>query len=212
MEIFSNLAISLDGKIATRGREMIAIGSPADLRLLRTLRNDADTIVYGAEVLRAFRRPCLPENKKHRLVNAVLSRSLSRIDPKWPFFTDDRIDRILYVTEKIPAAKEQAFARSSEIVRINPRKEIAKQILDDLRKRKNRRVGVEGGGEVMWEFVRKNRIDEYFVTLVPKLIGGRTAPTLVDGDGFDPNAILELRLKKYRKLGDEIFLVYEPKK
>ena len=60
----------------------------------------------------------------------------------------------------------------------------------------------------MWDFVRENLIDEYHVTLTPKLVGGREAPTLVDGDGFEPRDILNLRLKSCRKVGDELYLVY----
>jgi riboflavin-specific deaminase-like protein len=207
--VYSNLAVSIDGKIATESREMISLGSAKDLRLLRKLRNRAEVVVFGAEVLRAFQNACLPLDPKRRVVNAVLSHSLERIDPKWPFFRSDRIDRVLYVTEKIPAARAKKFSAVCEIVRIRG-KDVAKEILSDLARRGIRRVAVEGGGAVMWEFVRVDAVDEYYVTVVPRIVGGKNAPTLVDGKGFAPKDLRNLRLKRSRRVGSELFLVYEP--
>jgi riboflavin biosynthesis pyrimidine reductase len=60
----------------------------------------------------------------------------------------------------------------------------------------------------MWEFAKENLIDEYHVTLTPKILGGRDSPTLVDGLGFKPKDILNLKLQQSRVVGDEIYLVY----
>ncbi len=211
MYVYSNLATSLDGKIATTGREFLILGSPDDIRLLRKLRSEADAVVYGAEVLRAFRRACLPLNPKHRLTNAVLSRTLAGIDPEWPFFRDPRIDRILYVTGAVPAARRRRFAETCTLVKVSAR-DPARDILRDLRRRKFTHVGVEGGGAVMWEFVALNAIDRYYLTLTPRLLGGRYAPTLVDGPGFSPDRVLNVRLETVKKRGSELFLTYVPVK
>lgn len=211
MYVYSNLATSLDGKIATTDREFLILGSPADIRLLRKLRNGADVIVYGAEVLRAFRRACLPLDTKLRLTNAVLSRTLDGIDPDWPFFKDSRIDRILYVTGTIPSARRKRFSETSKIVKVSARHP-ARDILRDLRKRKFEQIGVEGGGAVMWEFVALNAIDRYYLTLTPRILGGKLAPTLVDGPGFAPDEVLNVRLETVKKRGSELFLTYLPVK
>ncbi|MBF0254713.1 MAG: dihydrofolate reductase family protein, partial [Candidatus Omnitrophica bacterium] len=49
-------------------------------------------------------------------------------------------------------------------------------------------VLVEGGGEVNADFILRNLADEIFVFVAPKLIGGRTAPTLMGGAGFSSPA------------------------
>ena len=207
--MFSNLATSLDGKIAPTDRKMFAIGSAKDLRLLRTLRDGADAIIYGAEVLRTFQKPCLPQDKEHRLVNAVLSHRLDGIDPDWPFFKSKKIDRLLFVTGRVPTTRRKIFEKVADVISIES-KQVARGILAELRARGLSRVGVEGGGQLMWEFARENLIEEYYVTLVPRIIGGRDAPTLVDGEGFSAERTLNLRLKRTRKVGSELFLVYEP--
>lgn len=207
LEVFSNLATSLDGKIATSSREFFILGSPKDLLLLRKLRDSADAIVFGAEVLRAFRRPCLPLRKNHRITNAVLSRDLRGIDPDWPFFVDARIDRVLYISGKLSAARRAKFAERSRIVELKSH-DVAKEILRDLSKQGMSKIGVEGGGSVMWEFARQNLIDRYYVTIVPRILAGKGAPTLVDGAGFFPTEVLNLKLEKVRKVGSELFLIY----
>jgi riboflavin biosynthesis pyrimidine reductase len=68
---------------------------------------------------------------------------------------------------------------------------------------------VEGGGQVMWEFARKNLIDDYFLTLTPRVLGGKRAPTLVDGVGFLPSQSLNLKLIEAKKVGNELFLKYK---
>lgn len=207
--VFSNLAVSLDGKIATTSREFFAIGSPRDLRLLRKLRDEADVILFGAEVLRTFRKACLPLARGRRITNAVLSRTLSGIEPEWPFFNDERIDRILYVTGKVPERRLRQFQKKAIVVNIDASRP-ALAILRDLARRKVGRVGVEGGGGIMWEFVKSNLIDEYFVTIVPRILGGVNAPTLVDGKGFTPLEALNLELYRSRRVGSELFLIYRP--
>jgi 2,5-diamino-6-(ribosylamino)-4(3H)-pyrimidinone 5'-phosphate reductase len=43
---------------------------------------------------------------------------------------------------------------------------------------------VEGGGELIFGLLDEALVDELFVYIGPKVIGGRDAPTLADGDGF----------------------------
>lgn len=59
----------------------------------------------------------------------------------------------------------------------------------------------------IFPFVAKDLVDEWNVTLTPKIVGGSTAPTLVDGDGFLMDEIKEYRLKVQR-YKDELFLKY----
>ena len=51
MFVRSNLAISLDGKIATASREMISLGTPYDRRLMQVFRKKSDVVLMGASTL-----------------------------------------------------------------------------------------------------------------------------------------------------------------
>ena len=58
MIIRSNLAISVDGKIATPSREFYALGTPEDRRQMQVIRRLSDVVIFGASSLRTYRKPC----------------------------------------------------------------------------------------------------------------------------------------------------------
>jgi len=43
---------------------------------------------------------------------------------------------------------------------------------------------VEGGGELIFSLFEAGLVDELRLFVGPKIIGGRDAPTLADGEGF----------------------------
>jgi riboflavin-specific deaminase-like protein len=211
--IFSNLAISVDGKIAAANRGHCPLGSVEDRRRMRRLRCQADAIIMGASTIRSYKLPCLAMSAdgnpaKRQPVNVIVSHSLEGISPSWNFFTSEKIRRYLFV-KKLPKGKKlRQFEKSSAVV-ILRRESIAPQIVRVLNKLGHQNLLVEGGGEIMWEFSKLKLIDRYYITLTPKVVGGKTAPTLIDGTGFKSSQIFALKLKKASRVGSEIFLQYE---
>ena len=47
----------------------------------------------------------------------------------------------------------------------------------------------EGGGILCARLFAARAVDELYVTLVPRILGGRDAPTLAEGAGFGPDEI-----------------------
>ncbi|MGZ3689835.1 MAG: RibD family protein [Bdellovibrionota bacterium] len=204
MYIFSNLATSLDGKIATASREHFPLGTPADRALMQVLRLKSDAVLMGASTLRAYRRFCYAKGAKKQPANVVMSATLKGISPEWPFFKSKEDRRILLVGKNVPPARLARFKASCTIIQFSK----LSSALASLKKLGINRLLVEGGGAIMWEFVRENLIDDYYVTLTPRLLGGTDAPTLVDGPGFSPASVVNLKLKSVRRKGDELYLVY----
>ena len=201
--------MSLDGKIATAGRESFVLGSRADIENMLSLRKRAHAIIMGGSTIRTYRKYCgLKDREARQPANVVLSSRLESIDPSWPFFERPGVRRILFVTGRVPPARRAQFERTSEIIEVRKDRELAPQMIRELGKRGLHRLAVEGGGGVMWEFAKLNLIDEYRVTLTPRILGGTEAPTLVDGKGFNPADSLSLRLKSYVRKGDELYLTY----
>ena len=56
-------------------------------------------------------------------------------------------------------------------------------LLRELAKRNILHVLVEGGGEVIARFISERLADEAFFFVTPRIIGGREAPTSVEGEG-----------------------------
>ena len=71
---------------------------------------------------------------------------------------------------------------------------------------------LEAGGDLIFQFLQADLLDEMYVTVCPKIIGGQAAPSLVSGTGFDVNHLKNLNLLDHKKIGDELFLHYEIRK
>jgi riboflavin biosynthesis pyrimidine reductase len=74
------------------------------------------------------------------------------------------------------------------------------------------RLLCEGGGELNFELLRLGLVDELHLTICPRIIGGRDAPTIADGDGFATLAkAANLELTRRLRLGDELFTTWRVK-
>jgi riboflavin biosynthesis pyrimidine reductase len=74
--------------------------------------------------------------------------------------------------------------------------------------RRCRTVLCEGGGVLSAELFAAAAVDAMFLTIVPRVLGGEAAPTVVAGAGFAPDAIPDARLASCEQVGDELFLEY----
>jgi riboflavin biosynthesis pyrimidine reductase len=70
-------------------------------------------------------------------------------------------------------------------------------------------VMCEGGGVLVAEMFAARAVDELYLTLVPRILGGAAAPTLVAGAGFGADEIPDAKLSAVDQVGDEIFLRYD---
>lgn len=215
MRIFSNTAVSVDGKLATAAYGHVEIGSSEDRRFMHVLRAQADAILVGGRTFRSWPRPQAerlsalgPDDPRPDrigpMINAVLSgRGLvvERPAPRWP---DARVRLIVFGPPELDVADHQgAFGAE---VRTRQAADVG-WVLDELQGMGCRSVLVEGGGTLIAAIMETGRLQELFVTVAPLLLGGRDAPTLLDGAGLD--APVELRLRGVRPFGEEIFLHYE---
>jgi 5-amino-6-(5-phosphoribosylamino)uracil reductase len=213
-----NMAISVDGRINTRRREPFALGSEHDRRLMDVLRARADAVIVGAGTVRHDGHPMVLRYRDLRAarvarglpphpVNVVLSRALD-LPPGARFFTAPETSRIVVTTRLAPAARVRRFARVAEVVVLPGQTLRPARVAEALRALGLKRLLLEGGGEVHFAFVKAGLVDEWYVTVTPRLIGGVGAPSLLDGEGFLARNHPRLRLVSQRRVGDEVFLRY----
>jgi 2,5-diamino-6-(ribosylamino)-4(3H)-pyrimidinone 5'-phosphate reductase len=215
-----NMAMSLDGRISTRRREQITLGTRHDRHLMDVLRSRADAVIVGAGTVRHDGFPVLVRDRDVRRkrtdrghpphpVNVVLSRALDMPVARSIFQRKDT-RRIVYTTRLSPPARRRRFERVAEVVVLPARTVSPRAVLRDLHARGMRNVLMEGGGELHFAFAKERLVDEIYVTVTPRLIGG-DAPSLLDGKGFLKADHVELELVSTRRVGDELFLRYRVK-
>jgi len=212
------MAISLDGRIGTHKREHITLGTRHDRLLMDKLRARNDAVIVGAGTVRHDGYPVIVRDKATRErhgksgsphpLNVILSRELN-LPLNRPIFTNSDISRLILTTRGASASRLKRFEKIAEVV-VVPRKTIpAAVVLTELAKRGIKSVLLEGGGETHYEFARAGLIDELYVTITPRLIGGKGAPSLLDGKGFLKADHIRLELMSTRRIEDELFLRYK---
>jgi 2,5-diamino-6-(ribosylamino)-4(3H)-pyrimidinone 5'-phosphate reductase len=67
------------------------------------------------------------------------------------------------------------------------------------------RLMVEGGAKLNWSLFKHGLVDELYVYVGGLLMGGESAPTLMDGEGFKKN-FPRLKLISAESLGEGVLL------
>jgi len=83
------------------------------------------------------------------------------------------------------------------------------ELLARLRATGVERLLAEGGGGLNWDLVERDLVDELYITIAPCLLGGRDAPTLLEGKGFGMGARVRLRLGTVERHDDELYCRFE---
>lgn len=217
--ICMNMAMTADGKITSAGREYPRFTSDADRKTMDRLRAEADAILVGAGTVRAD-DPHLhvrdEEMKEYRRslgkpdgLTAVLVTGEGSVDPGWRFFRDEGLSaRIVATVEEADDESLSRLAGMAEVWRVGRGSLDLRELVRRLGSRGVGRLLVEGGGETNWGFVRDDLLDELYVTVAPCLLGGREAPTLLEGEGLTMEHRRRLRLVDHARVGDELFCRY----
>lgn len=207
MKVISNTAITLDGRISTAHGTHRRFGSKNDLKRMSMIRNLSDAILVGGNCFRLWPYPLIPDKtfvkpRKKIWWNVVLSNTM-RVPIMQKFLTDKRVKPLFFTSKKTVSKKFPCDVVQCK-GRITPR-----FIVRELAKRGVHTLLIEGGGDLIYQFFKAGLIDEMHVTLCPKLIGRRYAPTICDGEGFQNPEIRNLRLVSSRRVNGEIFLKYK---
>ncbi len=207
LKVVSNTAISVDGRINTREKRFTFFGSARDHARMSRLRSEADAVLVGGATFRNWPHAALPDEvDRGRLRappwNVVVSRSLDV--PLGDGFLAEAGVRPLFLTRagSVPAdfgAAVEVWEGEGDVP--------VPWMLERLAARGVERLLVEAGGDLLFQFLAADAIDEMHVTLCPLLVGGR-APSLVDGRGFNLDQLRHLTLLAAEVEGDEIFLHY----
>ncbi|MDE2893025.1 MAG: dihydrofolate reductase family protein [Chloroflexota bacterium] len=215
-----NMVMSADGRTVVDGTER-GLGSKLDQRLMRELRVHFDVVLNGGATFRASGTSARlndPGLERWRLdrgmtpspIAAVLTRS-GDLPPGRRFFTDDGFDAVIYLSSASPDDVRRELESRGRPVVVVPEGDEAAAALDHMQRELGAsRVLVEGGAILNGELVSRGLVDEYFLTLAPRIAGGDSAHPAVQWPGVPTAAgIRQLSLvhAKAAQTG-ELFLRY----
>ena len=212
------MAVSLDGKISTRDAAGPRFTSEADGIRLRETRSYTDAILIGAGTIIAD-DPTFTEHGKYKElrlqrglapnpIKAVVSGSGS-VPEAARMFQPNGAPALVFTTERIPPHRLASLQQVAEVHCVGERTVDFRRVVEILGERYQvTQLLIEGGGQVNFDLFQAGLIDEVYLTLCPKIIGGRDVTTSVEGDGFDFLDIVDAELLDHSVVGNEIFLHY----
>ena len=218
--VLVNMAMTADGKIATANRAISTFGSPRDHEHLLELRATVDAVMAGARTVDSakvnlgpgpvkFRRQRIKRGLREFNLRIIVSRS-GTVNPDAEIFRHKFSPVLILTTRRASESKLKKLRALADEVKICGANEINfRQALRWLYDKWGvQHLLCEGGGELNDALFRARLVDEVNLTICPKIVGGRTAPTIADGVGFQKlSKAARFKIKSMKRVGDELFLV-----
>ncbi|MGC8669278.1 MAG: RibD family protein [Chthonomonadales bacterium] len=204
--VFMNMVATVDGKTlqGPRGSTAKGLGSATDQLLMRRLQGCADAAILGAGTLRVGH----VEYPPHLWRVVVTSSGDLPIGNR--FFTDGPHRVIVIAPETLVHSKREALRGAGfHLVLLGQPSPDLREAAKLLRAHYSiERLLLEGGATLNFSFLEAGLVDELFLTLAPKLKGGASLPTVVDGPGLPGNQVRLLQLVSAYRDHDELYLRY----
>jgi len=207
-----NCAMSADGKIALPNRKQMRISSEEDIERVYKLRNECDAVLVGIETILSD-DPKLTVKEKYvknpkqplRVVLDGKGRT-----PKNALAVDNSANTLIFT---IKGNEKQYYGKHIEVVGCKADNEGHIDIVEALNllyEKGIKKLLVEGGGTVIWSFLKKRLVDDLYVYIGPYVIGGKNTPTMADGKGIrNKEEVLSLRIVDVTRLGSGILTHYK---
>jgi diaminohydroxyphosphoribosylaminopyrimidine deaminase/5-amino-6-(5-phosphoribosylamino)uracil reductase len=213
--VTAKFAISLDGKIATRGGNSRWISGSESRKYVHCLRYTSDAIMAGVNTVLAD-DPHLTTRCSGGKGGTARKQPLRVIvDGAGRTPLDARIfkepgETLLALGRTATPDEKAAFAQAGAEILELPTSEVLVdlgKLLETLGKREITSVLVEGGGVLLGSLFDQGLVDKVIAFIAPIVIGGMEAKTAVAGRGVD-NVAESFRLEriKVEKLGDDLMV------
>jgi 2,5-diamino-6-(ribosylamino)-4(3H)-pyrimidinone 5'-phosphate reductase len=209
--VIVNVAMSADGKIALPSRRQTRISCEEDIARMYQLRNDCDAVLVGVGTILSD-DPKLTVKEKYvenpRQPLRVVFDSQGRTPPAAQV-VNDTAQTVIFTAK----GKKTGFIGSHvEVIGCSTEKNgfiDVKEALHLLHERGVRKLLVEGGGTIIWCFLRNKVVDELMTYIGPRIIGGIDSPTVADGEGIvNENDAIVLKIIDVQRLGEGVLIRY----
>jgi riboflavin biosynthesis pyrimidine reductase len=185
-----NFVSSADGR-ATAGGRSGGLGDEGDRALFHGLRERVDAVLAGTNTIRTENYGRIlgkPERRRRRLERGMSAEPLAcmltrsgNVPTGVPLFAEPEARVIVFGPARLKPELD-ACAAQVELVALEPDELTWTTALGRLRRDYAvRTLLCEGGPSVFGALLGEGLVDELFLTLAPKLVGGGTGPTISSG-------------------------------
>jgi len=211
--VIAKVAQSLDGKIATRTGESRWISSVASRQLVHRLRRQVDGIMVGVNTIL----------RDDPLLSARSSARFARVDRPVKVIVDSHLrtplssrclsasspaPTMIATTERSPTKRASFERRGVEVLVVRavkgrvPLRPVFREL---ARRHQITSLLIEGGGEVLASALSERLVDRLVWYVAPILIGGRTSPPAIGGEGISRLAeAVRLKDVVIRRVGPDV--------
>lgn len=217
--VFLCTGVSIDGKISTFERRQTEIATNDNKDLLYDCRVRADADMVGGRTL-LLDDPGLTVKSdvrvQERIKNgktpepmkvAVISNA-NDLKTDGTFFTRGEAKKTIFTTKLTSAEKVKELEKYCRVYIFGDDKVDLDMALEKLSELGVKDLMVEGGGELNYSLIKNNLVDEINLKIGNRIIGGRTAPTLCDGDGFNLEEIKNFKIVSVTTLENSVIIKY----
>jgi 2,5-diamino-6-(ribosylamino)-4(3H)-pyrimidinone 5'-phosphate reductase len=206
-----NCAMSVDGKIASPTRKQMRISSEEDIQRMYRLRNESDAVLVGIGTILADDpkltvKESYVQHPKQPL--RVILDSKGRTPPH--ALALNTVSKTLIITAK--GQKKTYAGPHIEVVECTTDTDGVIDVnyaLDLLYQKGVRNLLVEGGGTVIWKFLKNKVVDDIFIFIGSCIIGGKDTPTVADGEGIRKGEEIPLKIVEVKQVGSGVLIHYQ---
>lgn len=206
-------AMTLGGKIASKDLDTKWISNSKSRTIVQDMRNQHIGIMVGINTV-INDNPRLTTRREngnsidpHRII--VDSTGKVPMNSRVIIEKSDK-DTIILTTSKILDIKKEKLESMGVKVVICKDNSGRIDLQDAMEKLFEMGIGsilLEGGGTLNFEMARAGLIDEYFIFIAPKIIGGVNAPSIFSGDGISKiNDSININIDDISMVGKDILI------
>ncbi len=204
-------AQSLDGSIATSGRQQMQLSGPESMRLTHQLRAYSQSILVGIGTVLADNPSLTVRLVEGKNPQPIILDTRLRTPPDANLVQRSDLSTWIVNGNHDPHDRNDTFKQKG-ITLIGCKQNDDGWIdllalMDILARRQVNSIMVEGGARVITSFVKLKLADLFVITVSPKLVGGLP---VIDARGFKTASSLKLTDVHYQRLGADLVVWARP--
>ena len=208
-------AVSLDGYLDDATDERLVLSTSADLDRVDEGRASSDAILVGATTVRRDDPRLLVRDERRRAARRADGRSATPmkvtvtrtgdLSARSAFFADDGAEKVVYAaTHAVEGLRDSLPA----LIVDAGEAPCPSTVVEDLAARGVRRLLVEGGSEVLTQFLAAGLVDELHLVVAPFLVGDSRGTRFLGDGAFPWCPSNRARLLEVRQIDDLVLLRY----